>query len=388
MAKLIGTVRQVVGDAFVVGEDGVRRLLIEGDRLYAGERVITSAGGAVDIDLVGSGELMLGRDSDLLLDEQLLAAGSGGGPAPEPTAATAAELADAEALQRAIAAGEDPTQIAPATAAGPGGGTGGAAGGGISFVMLNEVGGAIDPSIGFPTAGLGNVPEFPEPDVVRAEETPEPVDGVPLAIDDLLGIGEDTPSVVGNVLSNDQPGSDGGIRVVTVGASAGAYGQLTLNADGSFTYVLNNGLPAVQALDDGETLTETFSYTIQDADGDPSTATLTITITGSNDAPTLSLGPTDSFADEAGLSGGSAAAGNGEFASGSFTLGDSDGLDDLQSVTINGKTVAIASLQGETFAGDHGTLTITGYDSTTGVVSYQYQLTSPTTDVPDRPARP
>ncbi|MBV2206819.1 MAG: retention module-containing protein, partial [Pseudomonas sp.] len=78
MAKLIGTVRQVVGEAFVIGDNGVRRLLIEGDRLYAGDRVITGAGGAVDVDLVGSGELMLGRESDLLLDEQLLVAAEGG----------------------------------------------------------------------------------------------------------------------------------------------------------------------------------------------------------------------------------------------------------------------------------------------------------------------
>ncbi|MEG4314121.1 VCBS domain-containing protein, partial [Pseudomonas sp. FIP_A4] len=46
-----------------------------------------------------------------------------------------------------------------------------------------------------------------------------------------------------------------------------------------------------------------------DADGDPSSATLTITITGSNDGPTLSLVATDSLAEEAGLSSGSAAAG-------------------------------------------------------------------------------
>ncbi|MDT3709389.1 MAG: retention module-containing protein, partial [Pseudomonadaceae bacterium] len=278
MAKLIGTVRQVVGEAFAVGEDGVRRLLIEGDRLYAGERVITSAGGAVDIDLVGAGELMLGRESDLLLDEQLLVAAEGGTQAAPPIT-SATELADVEALQRAIAAGEDPTLVAPATAAGPAAGGAGGAGGGNSFVLLNEVGGAIDPTIGFPTRGLGGIPEFPDLEVAPLEETPEPVDGVPLAVDDLTQISEDTPSIAGNVLSNDQPGSDGGIRVVSVGTVAGTFGQLVLNADGTYSYALNSSLPAVQGLDDGETLTETFIYTMQDADGDPSSATLTITIT-------------------------------------------------------------------------------------------------------------
>ncbi|OOE13466.1 hypothetical protein BSR09_05300, partial [Stutzerimonas degradans] len=264
MAKLIGTVRQVVGEAFAVGEDGVRRLLIEGDRLYAGERVITSAGGAVDIDLVGTGELMLGRESDLLLDEQLLVAAEGGTQAAPPIT-SATELADVEALQRAIAAGEDPTLVAPATAAGPAAGGAGGAGGGNSFVLLNEVGGAIDPIIGFPTRGLGGIPEFPDLEVAPLEETPEPVDGVPLAVDDLTQISEDTPSIAGNVLSNDQPGSDGGIRVVSVGTVAGTFGQLVLNADGTYSYALNSSLPAVLGLDEGETLTETFTYTMQDA---------------------------------------------------------------------------------------------------------------------------
>src|SRR5690606_12713093 len=49
-------------------------------------------------------------------------------------------------------------------------------------------------------------------------------------------------------------------------------------------------------------------------------------------------------------------------------------------VTINGKTVTIAELQGETFAGDHGTLTVTAYNAATGVASYTYELTEATTD--------
>ncbi|MHA3887549.1 retention module-containing protein [Stutzerimonas degradans] len=379
MAKLIGTVRQVVGEAFAVGEDGVRRLLIEGDRLYAGERVITSAGGAVDIDLVGAGELMLGRESDLLLDEQLLVAAEGGTQAAPPIT-SATELADVEALQRAIAAGEDPTLVAPATAAGPAAGGAGGAGGGNSFVLLNEVGGAIDPTIGFPTRGLGGIPEFPDLEVAPLEETPEPADGIPLAVDDLTQISEDTSSIAGNVLTNDQPGSDGGIRVVSVGTVAGTFGQLVLNADGTYSYALNSSLPAVQSLDEGETLTETFTYTMQDADGDPSSATLTITITGSNDGPSLSVVGGSVY--ESGLPAGSDAAATTEFTTGTFTLGDADGLDDIKTVTIGGSApVSIANLIGSSFIGAYGVLNILGYNDETGVVSYQYQLTSPTTDV-------
>ena len=378
MATLIGTVRQVVGEVFAVAEDGGRRSLSAGDSVFAGERILTANGAAVGIDLVQGGELTLGRETDFLLTEQLLAEVGGG---EVPAVPTAAALADVEALQRAIAAGEDPTQNAPAPAAGPAAGGTGAAGGGHSFVMLDAVGGALEPVIGFPTQGLGAAPEFPQPEPAVPVESPEPppIDGVPIAIDDSNSLSEDTPSVFGNVLSNDIPGPDGGIRMVTTGTVAGVYGQLLLNADGSFSYVLNTGLPAVQGLDDGEQLSETFSYTMQDADGDPSTAQLTITITGSNDAPSLNVIGAQVF--EAGLAAGSDASANSEFATGSFTLGDTDGLDDIQSVAINGTTVALGSLVGSSFAGAHGTLAVTGYDALTGIATYQYQLTSPTTDL-------
>ncbi|WP_419184896.1 VCBS domain-containing protein [Stutzerimonas stutzeri] len=207
------------------------------------------------------------------------------------------------------------------------------------------------------------------------------VDDVPTAANDAFSLSEDTASVIGNVLSNDTIGADVSGTVTTTGNQTGSYGQLTLNADGSFSYVLNTGLAVVQGLDSGEILTETFNYTMQDADGDPSSAQITITITGSNDAPSLSVIGAQVF--ESGLAAGSDASANSEFAYGTFTFGDVDGLDDIQSVSINGTAVAIGSLVGSSFAGAHGTLTVTGYDVLTGIATYQYQLTSPTTDVAD-----
>ena len=377
MAKLIGTVVRVVGEVVAVAEDGGRRALSSGDALFAGERLVTGNGAAVAVDLAGGGELTLGRNSDYQLSEQILAEAQGqvAGTTPSPEV-----LASVDELQRAIAAGEDPTQAGEAPAAGPGAGAGGAGGGGHSFVLLNEVGGALEPVIGFPTEGLGAVPEFPQGELAGLvpEDIPAPVNGLPTAVDDRASLGEDTPSVQGNVLSNDIPGSDGGIRVITPGTYNGTYGQLTLNADGTYTYVLDNAL--VQGLDDGESLTENFAYSIADIDGDTSSAQLTISILGSNDAPTLSVEGAQVY--ESGLPSGSDAAAGSEFASGTFTIGDADGLDDIQSVTINGTTVAIGELAGSSFAGAHGTLTVTAYDSATGVASYQYQLTTATTDVP------
>ena len=68
-------------------------------------------------------------------------------------------------------------------------------------------------------------------------------------------------------------------------ATAAISGSLTINADGSYTYALDNTLPAVQALKSGETISDVFIYTVSDGRGQFVDATLTIVITGTNDAP-------------------------------------------------------------------------------------------------------
>ncbi len=67
----------------------------------------------------------------------------------------------------------------------------------------------------------------------------------------------------------------------------GAYGTLTMLANGSWTYALDEEKAAVQALADADTLIETFNYTITDTDGLSDTAVLSITIRGADDDPEL-----------------------------------------------------------------------------------------------------
>ena len=164
MANLIGVVSKVVGQVFAVAADGGRRALVEGDRLYAGEQLETGAAGAVAVHLENGTELTLGRDSSLQLSPDLLANHASHVNAPETVTPSQAQLTDVEKLQQAIAAGADPSQEGEAPAAGPGnGGSPSALGGGHSFVQLTEVGGHLDPVIGFPTAGFNSIPEIPEP---------------------------------------------------------------------------------------------------------------------------------------------------------------------------------------------------------------------------------
>ncbi|WP_339453813.1 VCBS domain-containing protein [Pseudomonas sp. EA_5y_Pfl2_R50] len=138
------------------------------------------------------------------------------------------------------------------------------------------------------------------------------VDGrndTPVAVDDNAtaveagGVNNGTPgsNATGNVLDNDSDvdsvanGESKHVQSVSnqAGQSAGAgqvliglYGQLTLNADGSYTYVIDNNNPVVQALRTaGQTLSETFTYRMVDTAGATSDARLTVVIQGANDAP-------------------------------------------------------------------------------------------------------
>jgi VCBS repeat-containing protein len=111
-------------------------------------------------------------------------------------------------------------------------------------------------------------------------------------------------NATGNVLSNDSDPNTGGTLSVsavafsntsgTVGSGInGNYGTLTLNANGTYSYVLNNSNATVQALNVGQSLTETFSYTAQNAaTGLTSSSILSIIINGADDAPVLTLGNT------------------------------------------------------------------------------------------------
>lgn len=77
---------------------------------------------------------------------------------------------------------------------------------------------------------------------------------------------------------------------------AGSYGTLTVNADGSYSYKLNNQNPAIDKLNVGDRATDSFTLavtaTAKDANGNPVTVTQDVTINvgiaGTNDAPVLS----------------------------------------------------------------------------------------------------
>jgi len=133
-------------------------------------------------------------------------------------------------------------------------------------------------------------------------------DTVPTAANDTNSVTEGTTAsaaanITGNVYTNDSAGADTPVTVTKIGTSSantavaasststsngtsvtGSYGTLVLGANGSYSYDLDDTNSSVDALNSGQTLTETFTYEITDSDGDTDTATLTITINGATES--------------------------------------------------------------------------------------------------------
>ena len=104
------------------------------------------------------------------------------------------------------------------------------------------------------------------------------------------------PSVTGSLVAADVDNASNTFTTVSSQkASTGGYGAYTITAAGAWTYMLDNASGAVQALNVGDTLTD--SFTVTTLDGTPQV--VTITIVGSNDAALIS-GTTTGSVTEAG----------------------------------------------------------------------------------------
>ena len=113
----------------------------------------------------------------------------------------------------------------------------------------------------------------------------------PTAVDNDANVQEDiTLSAMGNIITDtvgaDSDSDGDAITVTQVGTTAvaatgntvinGSFGDLTIAADGSYTYDLTNA--SVQNLGATQQATETFAYTISDGQGGTATANLTIPV--------------------------------------------------------------------------------------------------------------
>ncbi|MFY3181329.1 retention module-containing protein, partial [Achromobacter xylosoxidans] len=68
----------------------------------------------------------------------------------------------------------------------------------------------------------------------------------------------------------------------------GQYGKFTVDQNGNWKYELDNTSDKVQALKDGEKVTDTITVTVDDGHGGTATKTITVDITGTNDTAVIS----------------------------------------------------------------------------------------------------
>ena len=137
------------------------------------------------------------------------------------------------------------------------------------------------------------------------------MDTAPVAVADTNSVVEDSRnSITGNVLvgkvnAGDKADTLGADKTTVTGVQAGnvttevssgvgktitgTYGKLMLNADGTYSYVLDE--VKADKLNTGDNVQDVFSYTIKDADGDSSTTTLTINVAGKNEPTVRITGP-------------------------------------------------------------------------------------------------
>src|SRR6185295_14522585 len=160
--KVLGTVTSVVGEAKATAADGTVRILQVGDVVHSDETITTSAAGAVNIALESGKTLDCGANTDLSLHESILGVSTAASNVPGTPGAAAP--GSVEALQQAIASGQDPSQIAPATAAGgaPAAGDAGGDGSGGTPVIIEQANSSGPITAGIGTAG-GSI-AFPTPE--------------------------------------------------------------------------------------------------------------------------------------------------------------------------------------------------------------------------------
>ena len=173
-----------------------------------------------------------------------------------------------------------------------------AATGAFTFTLYDQIdhADALDPN-DIVTFGFGFDATDNDGDVVSGTTTINVIDDAPSAQNDVITSNNNTGTVTGNVMDNDDLGFDTPGEIIEISfqgvdtavpatgtvSIVGDYGTLTIAADGSYTYVLDPNRTSGG--------TDSFQYTVRDYDGDVATALLNANIGDTDDFPVITLPP-------------------------------------------------------------------------------------------------
>jgi VCBS repeat-containing protein len=226
---------------------------------------------------------------------------------------------------------------------------------------------------------------FDPEDLVGA---PPPPNSAPVANADAVTVAEDGTAPI-NLLGNDSD-ADGEVLSVLSLDMTGASGTASINPDGTVSYTPAAGAQALQA---GQTMTDSFTYTVRDGAMATSTATVTVTVMGAADAPTaandaFTLAEDSGAVDVTGqLVGNDSDVDNGDVLKVSAVQGVSD-KGALVSVSADGKVTynpgsVFASLDDGETAIDSFTYTITDSTGLTSTATATVTITGVTQEMPE-----
>mgnify|MGYP000247609416 CR=1 FL=1 len=254
----IATVSAVTGDAYVRDSDGQLRLLEVGDQLKEGEVILPSSAGSVELIMADGTSLSFGDPVEITLTREMLT--------DQTVIAEEESITDPSvaAVLSALEAGQDPSQVLPAPAAGAAGDEG------HSFVRLARI---IENVEGLEYGGPGfeGLPfVFETPDLIDLGGSP------PVAVADSVSLDEDSSTVI-DVLGNDSDPDDdldpSSVNIVSLPSNG------TVNVDpvsGAITYTP----------DENYNGPDSFQYTVQDDEGNTSNpATVSIDVNPVAESP-------------------------------------------------------------------------------------------------------
>ncbi|WP_370277737.1 retention module-containing protein [Pontibacterium sp.] len=240
----IATVSAVTGEVTVRDSDGRLRQLEVGDQLMEGDVILPSSTGSVDLVMADGTPMSFDDPVEVTLTREMLT--------DQTVLAEEESISDPSvaAVLSALEAGQDPTQVLPAPAAGAG-----AADEGHSFVRLARIVESVE-GVEFGGAGFDAIQlNFVTPDLLEQDEP-----GPPVALPDSVSVDEDS-SVVIDVLANDSdPDGDLDPSTVTI-VSPPSNGTVTVDpVTGAVTYTPNENYNGP----------DSFEYTVQDEEGNTS----------------------------------------------------------------------------------------------------------------------
>ncbi|TCK98981.1 VCBS repeat-containing protein [Shimia isoporae] len=182
-------------------------------------------------------------------------------------------------------------------------------GAGASFTLT------FDPGSGYQTLAVGENATETVTIVVTDGQGNETTETVQVTIEglnddpviteviyDSTAVQEDGVQVMtGQVVAEDIDASDV-LNYTIDGGGTGAYGTLTIDPNGDWTYTLDNDNEFVQNLDSGQSLNEVFTVWVDDGNGGSVSTTISAIINGTDEVATVSSTATVTF-DEAAAGG-------------------------------------------------------------------------------------